>query len=163
MIIGDKIAYINQLWQLVLEHAVGDMDLYNELKRQYTEDEWVKLREKVFDGLPKYTRIEKYYNEEKLYDRLLECVLKSNGLYMLQQYEKVLKDKYPEQLLSKYKTELEAMSRHSADRKHYSDIAAMLRRMKEINGGTKLAIQIIDEWRIKYKNRPAMMDELNKV
>lgn len=163
LIIGDKIAYIDQLWQLVLEHAVGDMDVYNELKRQYTEDEWVKLREKVFAGLPKYTRIEKYYNEEKLYDRLLECVLKSNGLYMLEQYENVLKDMYPEQLLSKYKKELEAMSRHSADRKHYSDIAAILRRMKKIMGGKRLAVQIIDEWRVKYKNRPAMMDELNKV
>lgn len=30
-------------------------------------------------------------------------------------------------------------------------------------GGTKIVGQITEEWREKYRNRPAMMDELNKL
>ena len=31
---GNKSVYIEQLWQLVLEHEAGDLDLYRELKKQ---------------------------------------------------------------------------------------------------------------------------------
>ena len=163
LITGDKDAYIKQLWSLVFEHNVGNMDLYRELKAQYNEEDWRRLREKVFKGLPQHTEIAKYYYEEKLYDRLLECVLKSYGLYMLDRYEKVLKKEYPEQLLGKYKIELDKMARITGNRKHYANMVAIMRRMKKITGGTKLVGQIAAEWREKYRNRPAMMDELSKL
>lgn len=72
------------------------------------------------------------------------------------------KKNYPEQLLNKYKTELYKMSVISGNRKHYSNMVAIMRRMKKISGGTKIVGQITEEWREKYRNRPAMMDELNK-
>lgn len=71
------------------------MEFYRELKGQYSDTDWSEQREKVFGMLPKYTNKAEYYKEEKLYDRLLECVLKSNGLYMLEQYETVLKKIIP--------------------------------------------------------------------
>ena len=163
LLAGNKAAYIEQLWTLVLETDVGDMEFYRELKGQYSDTEWSELREKIFEKLPKYTDKAEYYKEEKLYDRLLECVLKSNGLYMLEQYETVLKKNYPEQLLNKYKTELYKMSVISGNRKNYSNMVAIMRRMKKISGGTKIVGQITEEWREKYRNRPAMMDELNKL
>lgn len=163
LIIGDKDAYIKQLWSLVLEHNVGNMDLYRELKAQYNEEDWCKLREKIFRELPQHTEIAKYYHEEKLYDRLLECVLKSYGLYMLDKYENVLKKEYPEQLLGKYKIELDKMVKITGNRKHYANMVAIMRRMKKITGGAKLVGQITVEWCEKYRNRPAMMDELSKL
>lgn len=163
LLAGNKAAYIEQLWTLVLETDVGDMEFYRELKGQYSDTEWSEQREKIFGMLPKYTNKAEYYKEEKLYNRLLECVLKSNGLYMLEQYETVLKKNYPEQLLNKYKTELYKMSVISGNRKHYSNMVAIMRRMKKISGGTKIVGQITEEWREKYRNRPAMMDELNKL
>lgn len=163
LLAGNKAAYIEQLWTLVLKTDVGDMEFYRELKGQYSDTEWSEQREKIFGMLPKYTNKAEYYKEEKLYDRLLECVLKSNGLYMLEQYETVLKKNYPEQLLNKYKTELYKMSVISGNRKHYSNMVAIMRRMKKISGGTKIVGQITEEWREKYRNRPAMMDELNKL
>lgn len=163
LLTGNKAAYIEQLWTLVLETDVGDMEFYRELKGQYSYAEWSEQREKIFGKLPKYTDKAEYYKEEKLYDRLLECVLKSSGLYMLERYETVLKKNYPEQLLDKYKTELYKMSVISGNRKHYSNMVAIMRRMKKISGGTKLVGQITEEWREKYRNRPAMMDELDKL
>lgn len=160
---GNKNAYIEQLWQLVLEHKVGDMDLYRELKKQYTTDEWIIKREEVFKKLSAYVHIGRLYKEEKLYDRLLAYVLKSSGIYDLQEYENVLKKEYPEQILRKYEDEINKMAIHTSSRKHYIYLISLLRKMQQIKGGFELVKQIASEWQVKYKNRPAMMDELRKL
>ena len=160
---GNKSAYIEQLWKLVLEHEAGDLELYRELKKQYTADEWLVNREEICGKLPAYAHVEKLYKEEKLYDRLLVYVLNSPGLYALQEYEKVLKKEYPEQILNKYKDEVSKMAVHTSDRKNYTHLVSLLRKMQQIKGGSKLVEQIVAEWKIKYKNRPAMMDELRKL
>ena len=160
---GNKSAYIEQLWKLVLEHEPGNLELYRELKKQYTADEWLVKREEIFGKLPAYAHVEKLYKEEKLYDRLLVYVLNSPGLYALQEYEKVLKKEYPEQILNKYKDEVSKMAVHTSDRKNYAHLVSLLRKMQQMKGGSKLVEQIVAEWKIKYKNRPAMMDELRKL
>ena len=160
---GNKSAYIEQLWQLVLDHEAGDLDLYRELKKQYCVDEWLVKREEIFKKLPAYAHVERLYKEEKLYDRLLTYVLNSPGLYALQEYEKVLKKEYPEQILDKYKYEVNTMAMHTSDRKHYAYLVSLLQKMQQMKDGGKLVEQIAAEWKVKYKNRPAMMDELRKL
>lgn len=160
---GNRSAYIEQLWKLVLEYEPGNLELYRELKKQYTADEWLVKREEIFKNLPEYVHVERLYKEEKLYDRLLVYVLNSPGLYALQEYEKVLKKEYPEQILNKYKDEVSKMAVHTSDRKNYAHLVSLLRKMRQVKGGSKLVEQIVAEWKIKYKNRPAMMDELRKL
>lgn len=160
---GDKDAYIKQLWELVLEHEAGNLEIYKELKKQYTEEEWMKKREEIFEKLPKYAHVEQFYKEEKLYDRLLNFVLKSPGLYALQQYAGILKKDYPEQILQKYKTEISQMASYTGDRKKYQQLVALLRNMQKIKGGSKIVEEIVTEWKVRYRNRPAMMDELRKL
>ena len=160
---GNRSAYIEQLWKLVLEHEPGNLELYRELRKQYTADEWLVKREEIFGKLPAYAHVERLYKEEKLYDRLLTYVLNSPGLYALQEYEKVLKNDYPEQILNKYKDEVSKMAVHTSDRKNYAHLVSLLRKMQQMKGGSKLVEQIVAEWKIKYKNRPAMMDELRKL
>ena len=77
--------------------------------------------------------------------------------------EKVLKKEYPEQILGKYKDEVNKMAVRTGDRKHYAQLISLLRQMRKIKGGAKLVEQISVEWKTKYKNRPAMMDELKKL
>ena len=160
---GNKSAYIEQLWKLVLEQSAGDLDIYKELKAQYSEKEWLIKREELFKKLPPNAHIDRLYKEEKLYDRLLAYVLKSTGLYAVQSYENVLKKEYPKQILSKYQGEVNKMASCTGNRKHYADLVALLRRMKRIKGGSEIVETIVEEWKIKYRNRPAMMDELSKL
>lgn len=160
---GNRSAYIEQLWKLVLEYEADNLDLYRELKKQYTADEWLVKREEIFKKLPTYAHVEQLYKEEKLYDRLLIYVLNSPGLYALQEYEKVLKKEYPEQILNKYKNEVNKMAVRTSDRRNYAYLVSLLRKMKQIKGGSKLVEQIVDDWKVKYKNRPAMMEELRKL
>lgn len=158
---GNKDAYINQLWKLVLEHEAGDLNLFKELKKQYTTEEWLVKREEVFKKLPKYAHVERLYKEEKLYGRLLDFVIQCQGLYALQEYESILKKDYPEQLLSKYESEVCKMATYISDRKNYKHLVSLPKRMQKIKGGSKIVEEICRQWRIKYRNRPAMMDELN--
>mgnify|MGYP000088038387 FL=1 len=160
---GDQDAYVKQLWDLVLRYRPGELKVYKELKAQYTEEKWTQEREKIFQALPRYTDVNELYKEEGLYDRLLSSVLRSPALYQLERYEDVLKAEYPEQLLDKYREELEKMAFRTSNRKTYQEIAGLLRRMKKIKGGSRLVGDILADWKEKYRNRPAMMDELSRL
>lgn len=160
---GDKEAYLNQLWELVLKYETGNVEVYRELKAQYTCDEWEQKREVIFEKLPKNSHVEILYKEEKLYDRLIELVLQSRGLYMLQEYSGVLKKDYPEEILRKYRDEVNMMASATGDRKKYRQLVALLRNMQKIRGGGAVVKEMVAQWRIQYRNRPAMMDELSKL
>lgn len=160
---GDREAYIGQLWELLLEHNVGSLETFRELKQQYSPEEWVEKREVIFQKLPSYADVKQLYAEEKLYDRLLDCVLKSPDLYALRAYEKTLAQIYPKQILEKYRDELNKLARHSGSRKHYQQLVSQLRRMQKIEGGKEAVKEIAAEWRQQYRNRPAMMEELGKL
>ena len=147
----------------MLEYGTRDMDLYRELKSQYSKEEWLKQREELFKKLPKDAAIDQLYKEEELYDRLLAFVLRSSGLSALQRYEDVLIKDYPQQILEKYRDEVSQMARYTSNRKQYAYMVSLLRRMREIDGGAQMVKEIADEWRSNYGNRRAMMDELRKL
>lgn len=160
---GDKKAYIEELWKFELEYNPGNLEIFRELKKQYHPEDWKLKREIIFEKIPKYGQVDVIYKEEKLYDRLLEYVIKQPGLYKLQEYENVLIKEYKEQILQKYKEEVNSMASFTSDRKRYRQLVAILRRMNKIKGGIEIVDDIVKEWRIKYKNRPAMMDELSRL
>ena len=147
----------------MLEHDIGNLEQYKELRALYSPEEWVDRREIIFGKLPAYARLDRFYREEKLYDRLMAYVQNSYGLSMLQEYEDVLQNVYPMQLLEKYEKEVKQMAAGSGGRKQYSQLVYLLRRMQQIEGGKKAVEAIVAEWRVKYRNRPAMMDELRKL
>lgn len=160
---GDKEAYIGQLWELVLDHEAGNLEIFRELKRQYKEEEWVEKREELFGKLPGYANVQELYKEEKMYERLLELVMKSPGLYSLQKYVNVLKKDYPEQVLQKYEKEVNQMAASAGNRTKYQELVGILRSMKKVRGGSKAVEEIVEDWKRKFRNRPAMMDELRKL
>lgn len=156
-------AYQQQLWFLITKDDAGNLDVFKELKTLYSQSEWLKVREKIFTALPKYANIDKLYQEEKLYDRLLEYVLNTNGLNALYIYEDDLKNLYPEIILQKYIYEINEMARYTANRKEYQEWVYILRRMQKLKGGKEKVTEIVNNWKNIYKNRSAMMDELKKL
>jgi len=148
---------------LVLKYNAGDVELYKELKSIYTDKEWVKKREIIFSKLPSYSRIDKLYELEGLFDRLIDVVINSHGLYLLFEYERILKDIYPNELLNKYENTVKAMATNASGRAHYREMVSILRRMSKYPGGKLKVSEIVSDWKVRYKNRPAMMDELRKL
>ena len=155
--------YKLQLWELVTKHATGQLEFYRELKKLYTAEEWLTVREEIFRLLVKNMHLDDLYVEEKLYDRLLVSVLNAPLLFKTRQYAKVLKQEYPEELLQKYTEELNRMVRRASTRAQYQEWVKYLREMQDIKGGKKKVREIVEDWSVRYKNRPAMLEELRKL
>ena len=160
---GRREEYKQQLWNLVVKDNPGNVEEFKELKELYPEEEWKKVREEIFALIPPYARVERLYKEEKLYDRLLEHVLRARGLFALQEYENVLAKHYPKEILQKYADEVNEMAKRTADRKRYKEWVGILRRMTRIEGGETKVQEIAENWKRMYGNRSAMMDELGKL
>lgn len=163
LLTGDKAAYVKQLWALVLEHDRGDFASYQELKEQYTAEEWVHEREKIFEQLPDSHQVARIYQAEGLKDRLLAYVVNSPDLFELKTFEDDLKEEYPRELLTKYRQELEKSAVVTSNWKQYAEYASILRHMKQLRGGAAEVAMIVDDWRKMYRNRRAMMEEIGKV
>lgn len=118
---------------------------------------------KIFVALPKYSYIDHLYKEEKLYDRLLDYVLKSPGLNYVFKYENILKDDYSQELLQKYTDELNKMVTYTANRKKYKEWVMILRKMTKLKDGDKAVQDIVKNWKIMYSKRKAMMEELERL
>lgn len=153
--------YEQEIWSLLLKYQAGDMSVFKEPKALYTKEEWADKREVIFEKLPAYAARDKLYKEEKLFDRLLKMVLEPAGLHKLTEYEKCLKKIYPEELLSKYEMVVTNMAVHASDRKRYREMVAILKRMLKYPGGNERVVKIAQNWKSTYRNRLAMMDELN--
>lgn len=82
---------------------------------------------------------------------------------MLKQYTRLLKDEYPEQLLHMYRVAVETEAEYARSRTYYHQLVRDLRTMKCIDGGDKVVDEIINKWKVQYKNRSAMMDELSRI
>lgn len=155
--IGNHGKYMQYLWILVTEDKKAE--LYKELKSQYTPGEWITEREKVF---PQYSPLGQadLFREEKLYDRLWE-VIRNQHIDRIMGYEDVLLPKYTEEVLQTYAAQLNRMATAAGGRKEYQYWVRVLQHMKKIKGGKELVDQIVADWKVRYKNRRAMMDELN--
>ncbi|GEO64375.1 SWIM zinc finger family protein [Companilactobacillus nantensis] len=158
---GQTDNYLNEMWLILTEYSPADIGVYREYKQQFTVAEWKPQCGKLFAVLTKQkTNMNRLYVEEKLWNQLLAAVLKSNGLYEMERYEGILKEKYPKEVLQKYEAEVQHLASRSGSRGHYRNIVRILNHMATLNGGYDLAVKIISDWQSKYEKRPAMLDEL---
>lgn len=164
VILQDKPSYIREVWKLLTIYDRGNLEYYNELKSQYNSEEWIVKREQVFatllqDGI----NINLLYNEEKLYDRLLDSIISNGGYDELLKYVDVLKDLYPTEILTKYEDEVNKLAKNTGSRRYYFKLIEILRKMKEIKDGDKVVKRIIIKWKEIYHNRRVMMEELERL
>lgn len=161
--LGDREHYKEQLWKLVTDFHLIDLEFYRELRGLYEPEVWEEKREAVFRSATDFQSLNRLLEEEQLYDRLLNSVLQSSGMYTLRIYKDVLAELYPQQILQKYRDELDLMAKRSGDRNHYRSLAESLEEMKEVKGGPEVVADILADWRVRYKRCPAMMEELSSL
>lgn len=151
--------YKKQLLQMIIKYC--EIDDYKELKKQYDEREWNVIREEIYrDCMDCNTFLNECYAYEELYDRLIDNISHKADLSY---YKNLISKDYSEQLLEKYYLIANQKVRNTGSRKHYRDIAEILNEMLSVSGGEKVVSEILNQWKVKYKNRPAMWDELRKV
>ena len=90
-----------------------------------------------------------------------KLVLEADNIYLLRAHETELLKRYPDQVLNMYAREINRAARSTADRSTYQQWVLTLQHMREMPGGEKVVEEIVAAWRVQYKRRSAMMDELN--
>ena len=156
--LNDTESYREQL-RILLTKCNAGVDDYRELKSLYSPKEWNKERENIF--ISNYHKAD-FYREEKLWDRLLKYVT-NNSIFDLKRYEPDLVKIYPQEILQLYVSELKRSAKQAHSRSTYSQWAQTLKHMKTIEGGPVIVNELLNEWRQVYRNRPAMMQELEVV
>lgn len=160
---GNIKAYKEELKNLILFFNDTSIEDYIELRSCYLDKEWIEERDSIIEQLTPGRFLCEILETEQLYEQLLDVLLRSDDKYLLHQYTDLLSKKYPEQLLQIYREIVEKQAESTGSRKHYYQIVEELRIMKSINGGDKIVDEIIKKWKVQYKNRSAMLDELNGI
>lgn len=160
---GNIKAYREELKNLILFFNDTNLEDYVELRSLFSDKEWIKERDSIIEQLTPGRFLCEILETEQLYEQLLDVLLRSDDKYLLHQYTDLLSEKYPERLLQIYRENVEKQAESTGSRKHYYQIVEELRIMKSITGGDKIVDEIIKKWKVQYKNRSAMLDELNGI
>lgn len=160
---GNIESYKEELKNLILFFNDTNIEDYIELKSCYLDKEWIEERDSIIEQLAPGRFLCEILETEQLYEKLIDVLLRSGDKYLLHQYTDILSEKYPKQLLQVYQESVEKQAESKGSRKHYYQIVEELRIMKFISGGDKVVDEIIKKWKVQYKNRSAMLDELSQL
>ena len=138
------------------------LDYVYRLKSVCQHVEWENHREKILKGRTGWQIKYPLLEAEKMFDRLLEEIVADGSIVLLDQYETVLKKKFPEQMRDAYTTYIKKQVDIVSDRKRYKDLIKYLKKITKYPNGKEIAGNVVSEWRACYYRRSAMMDELRK-
>ena len=76
----------------------------------------------------------------------------------MDRYEKIMKEKFPEQVRDIYVAYLYREAKRANDRKRYRELMRYLKKLRKYPDGKEKAAEIAENWRSVYYRRSAMMD-----
>ncbi|MFA4852957.1 MAG: SWIM zinc finger family protein [Bacteroidales bacterium] len=140
-----------------------------QILKKYTEPgKWTETVESVLEeldngktGWNSYEKAEVFI-EEKMFDRLFDLIKKDPSYSHLESYEKYLIKDYKDELVDIYENSILNYLRQNTGRSHYEKSCRMLRRMKKL-GNIKEVTSLIENLKTQYKQRRALIEELQKV
>jgi hypothetical protein len=146
--------------------ASGEYDCYMQLKGLYAPEEWPDIYARVLTALEKGQnwRADSMYTklliEEKETARMLEYVKRHPGTVV--DYYKHLIEQYPEEVYRLFEHQIESSVRGASNRKQYKQVCQIIRELHKA-GGRQAAKNITNRLRQRVANRPAFLDELDKI
>lgn len=142
----------------------GDFDYYQDLKKLaanqsefYTN---LKLELKKEKGWHASSLFLKLIEEENDLEEILKFV-KDNPRYIEDYAEKLVKP-FEEDTIEIYTNFIKSTASTSSNRRDYQGVCHKLTRYKKIAGKQK-QVELINEFKVLYKRRPAFIDELGKI
>jgi len=153
---------------LLIDNFHPEQDYYQILKDNVENEKWHPFLEDIINEITPKTRwrytelVRKIYIKEEWWDRLFNMLKQNLSMENIQQNEKYLANDYSSELIEMYSERIINYVEKFVGRNHYQTACRYLRRMKKLGGNTKVN-ELIEQFRNKYPQRRAMMDELNKV
>jgi len=142
------------------------MKYYHILKKQTDKEKWAayldtlisKHKPRSLFGYPDNILAE-IYIEEQYWERLLHLI-ENAELNGLQTYEKYLQSRFPNEICNILVKKITAYAERNMGRNHYQYVARILKKIRKYPDGDKTVEKLLDEFRVKYKARKAMTEEL---
>lgn len=161
-LIKDSENYKKELLFFVFQCRQSNLDYIKRLKAASHVKEWMEYRDKILKSEKSYLVWMDLLVEEEMYEQLLEKIEEQGSAYILEQYEKILKKRFPKRVRDLYIKYVKASMSSVSDRKKYRELIRYLKKIARYPDGKRLTKEIADEWRKEYKRRSALIDELKK-
>jgi hypothetical protein len=141
---------------------------YRIYKSTYSSGEWLQEVEKIIEH---YSGKRHDYSdsvadviaEEKDAERLMKYIEKYLSVEKIDKYHPHFSSTFPEETLALFSKAINQYAENNTGRSHYEHIVGLMKKMNRIKGGKEVVIKIINQYKIQYKNRKAMMEILNKI
>ena len=159
---SDEKSYKEELAYYVLRCPQHNLAYIQKLKAVCTEQEWEQYREQILQNHMNYNVIYPLMEAEGMYERMLDCLKREEFILNVDKYEKVLKEKFPEQIRDIYISYLQKEAARAGNRNRYREMMQYLKKIRRYPDGKEKAAEIAGNWRASYYRRSAMMDELRK-
>ncbi|WP_312352201.1 SWIM zinc finger family protein [Sphingobacterium siyangense] len=154
---------------------------YNQWKNTYTSEEWRSvindkinsIRAKSTGEKSSYSKHQDYwllneigpiYIEENMFDQLLALVQRQTDLETILNYHEHLYKLYPAELMKLYSFLLDQHAESANKRNAYQRLMDIVFAIfKDIPSGRETLLAQMLHWKMIYRYRPAMMDELTNI
>lgn len=146
----------------------GDLKYYRLLKEYVPADSWKMFLEDLIQEVSKsywgMQNLPLIYAEEQDYARLLDFLqqAKGNRLELLMQYAGYLKEWYSKEVLELFTEEVCRYAEQNIGRPHYEHVARVLKKMSGFKQGKAAVQALAEDFRIRYRRRPAMLEVLGR-
>ena len=163
---NDREAIISEARHLLLDNFRPQQDHFQVLKATVIPSEWDAFIEKLLIDLPRSRRGDEVepvvYIKEQMWDRLLKHISRRPHLSTIEHYETHLAPHYPAELADLYGKTITDYLMTNVGRNHYVTACRYLRRMIKLGAREKVN-ELVAQLRGAYKNRPSLMEELDKL
>ena len=161
--------YKNILYKLLYELDKYNIDIYKKIKYLYSNKDWLIEREIIISRILKEAKGNTYitdllniYIEEKKYDDMYN-LLKDRDMSTITRFEQYLLPKYNKELISIYVKCCKSFASKAFNRNMYRELARDMLHIKKMKNSEDEYTKLLEEMREKYRNKPAMQDELSQV
>lgn len=159
---GDLENYKEELLYQVFQCTQHNLENLQLLKKVCGREEWEGMREKILRSDTVSMIRCAFLEEEGMHRQLLEEIVSRGSAILLEQYEKILGEKFPEEIRDFYIAYVEKVSLQAGKRNQYRNLVRYLKKIAAYPRGKEAAMEIASRWYREYKSRTAMLDELKK-
>ena len=157
---GNQEKYFENLKKALLA-AVGDKELWNEYKANFSSDDLPLACEDIFSVLePGDSRANTWYVVEDRYDLIMNSIETFDDADQLKAYEKKLKKSYPERCLAVLVANAEEVAVEGNKRADYRKLARFLNWIQKYPNGDDISKELAKKYSEEYPRRKAMQEEI---
>lgn len=159
---GQKKQYKKELLGYLFGYFQSNLEYINQAKALLSEAEWKALRQRLLASTTVNGVVFALLEQEGLYVELYQMIVDAQAVSVMLRYETALKEQMPLQVRDFWLNYVKERAKRVDNRSAYQELMQYLKKLRDYPDGERITAEIATEWRVTYKRRSAMLDELKK-